>query len=178
MDPETRTYDKHWIPWTAKQLTESGIDVATPLMPDPWNPVYEKFKEAFEKCEINENTVLIGHSCGCAFLVRWLGDSKRKVARLILVAPWKVTDKDDGYRKEFYEYPIDETIKNRVGRVVMFTSNTEEEDGKKSLKLFNDVLGGKIVGLDNHGHYTMNDIGTDEFPELVKEVLEADSKNN
>lgn len=171
LNPQKRTYDKHWIPWTKQQLMAQGIEVATPLMPEPWNPVYEKFKQEFEKCEINENTVLIGHSCGCAFLVRWLGDMKRKIAKLILVAPWKVVDKDDGYRKQFYEYPIDETIINRVGSIVMFTSNTEEEDGKKSLQMYHDVLGGKIYSLDNHGHYTMNDMGTEDFPELVKEVL-------
>jgi len=48
-------------------------------MPDPWEPIYEKYKEEFEKYSVNETTVLIGHSCGCAFLVHWLGEKKKKV---------------------------------------------------------------------------------------------------
>lgn len=59
-------------------------------MPDPWAPEYEKFKQAFEKNPVSEHTILVGHSCGCAFLVRWLGESKQKIDTLILVAPWKV----------------------------------------------------------------------------------------
>lgn len=68
MNPETRTYDKHWIPWAKKELLARGIKTETPLMPTPWNPDYEKFKKEFEKCKITENTILIGHSCGCAFV--------------------------------------------------------------------------------------------------------------
>jgi predicted alpha/beta hydrolase family esterase len=68
MDPKTRTYDKHWIPWIKKE---------------------------FEKYNVTKNTILIGHSCGCAFLVRWLGETKQKVNKLILVAPWKIPDKKE-----------------------------------------------------------------------------------
>src|SRR3989344_1434877 len=69
MDPERRTYDKHWIPWVKKNLTALGIKTETPLMPNPWTPDYDSFKREFENLEVSENTILIGHSCGCAFLV-------------------------------------------------------------------------------------------------------------
>ena len=111
MNPETRTYDKHWIPWLKQNLTIAGVKTETPLMPDPWETNYQKFKTEFEKYEVNENTILVGHSCGSAFLVRWLGETKRKIFKLILVAPWKISDKDDKFRKEFYTYPIDDSIK-------------------------------------------------------------------
>jgi hypothetical protein len=48
------------------------------------------------------------------FLVRWLGEKKRKINKLILVAPWKISDRKDKFRKLFYEYPIDKTIQERV----------------------------------------------------------------
>jgi predicted alpha/beta hydrolase family esterase len=88
---------------------------------------------------------------------------------LILVAPWKIPDKDDEFRKLFYEYPIDESIKTRVGDIVMFTANDEEDEGKKSLKIFHKALGGKIIELPNHGHYTQGDMGTEKFPELLEQ---------
>ena len=77
MNSQLRTYDKHWIPWTKKQLVSKGIKVETPLMPEPWSPQYYLYKKEFEKYRVDENSVLIGHSCGCAFLVRWLGETKR-----------------------------------------------------------------------------------------------------
>lgn len=172
MNASTRTYDKHWIPWLRKELIERGIDIETPLMPEPWIPSYENFKKEFEKCTVSSNTVLVGHSCGSAFLVRWLGDSKKNVKKLVLVAPWKIPDSEDKERISFYTYEIDSSIRHRVKEIVYFTSNDEEEDGKKSLEMFCKVLGGKVIELKNKGHYTFKDMGTMEFSELLKEVLE------
>lgn len=171
MNPETRTYDKHWLPWVKKGLITKGIKTETPLMPNPWAPDYKAFKKEFEKYKVTENTILIGHSCGCAFLVRWLGESKQKIRKLILVAPWKIPDKDDKFRKAFYTYPINETIKSRVDKIVMFTSDDEEDEGKESLKIFHAALGGKIIELKGKGHYTLDDMGTEKFPELLEECL-------
>ncbi len=171
MNSETRTYDKHWIPWAKKELTARGIKTDAPLMPAPWEPDYEKFKKEFEKYEVAENTILVGHSCGSAFLVRWLGETKRKIFKLILVAPWKVPDNGDAFRKAFYEYPIDETIKSRVREIVMFTADDEEDEGKESLKIFHEALGGEVIELRGHGHYTMDGMGTERFPELLEAVL-------
>lgn len=172
LNPETRTYDKHWRPWLMKELNERGIKVDGPMMPEPWAPDYEKFKQEFEKCEVNDETILVGHSCGCAFLVRWLGETKRKIAKLILVAPWKIPDGEDEKLKDFYNYPIDESIKDRVGQIVMFTSDDEEDDGKESVKIFHQALGGKVIELKGHGHFTLGGMKTEVFPELLSIVLE------
>jgi len=174
MDPTRRTYDKHWIPWTKKILNFNGIETITPSLPEPWRADYDKFKEEFEKYEVDENTVLIGHSCGCAFLVRWLGETKKKILKLILVAPWKIPDLDGGkleIQKKFYNYEIDSGISSRVEEIYMFTSNNEELEGKQSVIIFHDALGGEIIELENHGHYTLGDMGTEEFPELIEKVL-------
>ena len=47
MNPKTRTYDKHWIPWIKKELFFKGIKTETPLMPEPWKPDYFTWKEKF-----------------------------------------------------------------------------------------------------------------------------------
>jgi len=175
MNPETRTYDKHWIPWTKKQLINNNIETETPSMPSPWEPDYKKFKNEFEKYSVDENTILIGHSCGCTFLVRWLGETKQRIDKLILVAPWKISDdpsdKNDGFKKSFYDYHIDETIKERVGKIVIFTADDEEDDGKRGLEMYHEILGGNIIELKGMGHYTFGDMEREEFPELIEAVL-------
>ena len=140
-------------------------------MPEPWHPDYKRFKEAFEKYEVTENTVLVGHSCGCAFLVRWLGETQTKIKKLILVAPWKIPDAGDEYRQKFYVYPVDKTIKSRIEDIVMFTADDEEENGKKALRIFHDALGGRIIELNGRGHYIESSMGGTEFPELLGEIL-------
>ena len=162
--------DTHWIPWVKAQLEGRGYKVLTPLMPKPWAPDYKVFKAEFEKNEISENDVFIGHSCGGSFFVRWLGESKQKVAKLILVAPWKIPDPGDEARENYYSYTIDKTIPERVGEIVMFTSDNEEADGKESVKIFHEALGGRLIELSGRGHYVLEDMGTEEFPELLTEI--------
>jgi hypothetical protein len=119
---------------------------------------------------------LVGHSCGCAFLVRWLGETKKKIKKLILVAPWKIADKTKHQkvfesRQKFYNYDIDKSFKSQIKEVIIFTADDEEINGKKSAKIFNEYLGGKIIELKNHGHDTFGDMKTKEFPELLEEIL-------
>ncbi len=170
MDLSEQTYTKHWIPWTRRELNARGILTQVPLLPEPWAPVYEKFRVEFEKYPVNESTILIGHSCGGAFLVRWLGDTKQKIDTLILVAPWKISDPDKVSRDLYYEYPIDQSIPSRVRRIVMFTSDDEEEDGKKSVQIFHEALGGELIELPGRGHFTTDSMGTDAFPEVLQEI--------
>ncbi|MEK6858992.1 MAG: alpha/beta hydrolase [Nanoarchaeota archaeon] len=175
MDSQRRSYDKHWIPWAKTELEKKGIKTITPLMPNPWRPDYESYKKFFEQFDIDEETVLIGHSCGCAFLVRWLGDTGKKIRKLILVAPWKLpsgTGERYENRRNFYEYPIDKKIRDNVQEIVIFTSDDEEEDGKISVKMFHQVLGGHIIEIRGYGHYCLNgNMKSEEFPQLIKEVI-------
>lgn len=173
MNPKTRTYDKHWIPWIKKQLEKEGIKTVTPLMPTPWEPKYEEWKKELDKLDVNENTILIGHSCGSAFLVHWLGDTKKRINKLILIAPWKVPPKDNPIKKKFYEYSIDPTIKSRVKEIIIFTANDEVKDGKLSAKMFHEALGGKLIKLKGMGHYTQNDMGKTDFPELLEVIISS-----
>lgn len=172
INPETRTYDKHWIPWIKKSLIANGVRTEAPLMPSPWEPDYEKFKSEFEKYAVDEDTVLVGHSCGCAFLVRWLGETKKKILKLILVVPWKINpNENDEFREKFYVYSVDQTIAERVGKIIMFAADDEDSDGKKSLEIFHKALGGEIIELKGRGHYMMRDMKTEEFPELLEKIL-------
>ncbi|MBP7708582.1 alpha/beta hydrolase [Candidatus Pacearchaeota archaeon] len=168
---EVSTYNKHWIPLLKKKLEEKKIKVITPLMPNPWEPDYNNWKKVFEKNKIDENSILVGHSSGTTFLVRWLGDTKKKIKKLILVAPWKLPWEESKSSKEFCNYKINPELKNNVKEIVYFTSNDEEEDGKESLRIFNKALPGKVIELKNHGHFTLEEMKTEEFPELLNEVL-------
>ena len=170
-NPKTRTFDKHWIPQFNKNLSAAGIPSETAQLPEAWYPDYDNLKAAFDKYDVNESTVLVGHSGANAFLVRWLGETKTKIAKLILVAPWKIAEPGDELREKLYTYPIDESIQERVGEIVMFTSDNEMDEGKESLKIYQAALGGEVIELKQHGHYILDHMGTEDFPELLDAVI-------
>ena len=80
--------NSHWFPWLQKQLLIRDIPTQTPELPGAYEPVYEEWKKEFERHDITENTILVGHSCGGGFLVRWLSENNIKVDTVVLVAPW------------------------------------------------------------------------------------------
>jgi len=170
-DDTDPTYNKHRIPWTKKALEEKEYEVETPLMPRPWAPVYEDYKRVFEQYQLTDKTILVWHSCGCAFLVRWLGESDQKIKKLILVAPWKVNHREDEHKDKFYGYEINKTIPQRLKQITMFTADNEEPAGHESLEIFHKALGGEKVMTKGFGHYTMGDMWTEEFPELIEKIV-------
>jgi len=174
MNPETRTYDKHWIPWIRRELEKVGIKVFTPLMETPWDPKYEEWKEVVDKLDVNENSILIGHSCGGAFLIRWLDETKKKVKRLILVSPGKAGKARSKFTANLYGEKVVKNLKKYVhDEIILFTSNNDIKEHIEGAYAYEKELPAKIIFLKNKGHFTQGDMGTEEFPELLKEVLTA-----
>jgi len=166
-----KEYAGHWMPWLKTELDKKGISTQIALMPEPWSPNYSKYKKALSKYKVTKASILVGHSCGCSFLVRWLGETGIKIKKLILVAPWKIAPKNDNLKNLFYDFTINKNITQNVKEIVLFTSNNEQEEGKQSLLLFQEILKGKVITLENKGHYTLDDMKTDHFPELLNEIL-------
>ncbi|QQG38519.1 MAG: alpha/beta hydrolase [Candidatus Woesearchaeota archaeon] len=172
MNPETRTYDKHWIPWIKKELLLRNIKVDAPLMPTPWEPEYEEWKKIMGKLDVNKNSTLIGHSCGGTFLIRWLDETKKKVKKLILVSPGKVGKARSRFTANLYGDKIVKNLKKYVhDEIVLFTSNNDIKEHIEGAYEYEKELPAKIIFLKNKGHFTQGDMGTEEFPELLKEII-------
>ena len=85
--------NSHWSPWMQKQLLMAGYLTQTPEMPVATYPDYGLWKQTLERHPISEDSILIGHSCGGGFLLRYLSENKIRTKRTILVAPWLDPDK-------------------------------------------------------------------------------------
>lgn len=95
--------NSQWYPWLQQQLIINNISTQTPEMPDAYEPDYDKWLNVFNQFKIDQNTVLIGHSCGAGFLIRWLSENNIQVGKVILVAPWM--DAEDEFKavvKKFF----------------------------------------------------------------------------
>lgn len=160
----------HWIPWLQKQLLIHDIWASTPEIPDAWRPVYEIWRKEFERFDITPDTMLVGHSCGAGFLVRWLTEHPDiRVGKVILVAPslgvgWDQTG--------FFEFDIDASLASRTKGVVIFGSDNDKpsliEAAAKLRSIIKDVQYREFTG---YGHFTLGSMKSDKFPELLAELL-------
>ncbi len=161
---------QRWMNWVAERLVEVGYPAIAPEMPTPWNPVYTEWKAEIEKYAITENSLLVGHSCGAAFLVRWLLDTGKRVKKLILVAPAKIPETETDVRQSMYEFDLPSGASGIADEILIFISN-DLPHNMKSFELYNKALHPRVVRLENKVHFLIFTMGTREFPELLQEVL-------
>lgn len=158
-----------WIPMVQWYLTRRGILTQTPEMPEPYfqGMDFEKWEKVISQFEINENTILIGHSCGGGFWLKYLSQNPQiKIGRLILVAPW--IDVEGAQPKFFGKWEIDEGLPKRCPQIDLFISS---DDGSYILNSFEKIsaaLGDNIKyhKFNDKGHFAEK-IGAN-FPELLE----------
>lgn len=161
----------HWRPWLKEQLEARGIEVATPEMPIPYEPDYQTWSAVFEQFPINEETILVGHSCGGGFLVRWLSEHKIKVGKVVLVAPW-VDPHGKFAPNMFKDLQIDSRIPERTAGMTMFCSTDDEPEELESFAILKEKLPTMVVKqYTDKGHFTIDDMKTTEFPDLLQAIL-------
>lgn len=138
-------------------------------MPDAYKPDYKKWRSEFERFHIDKDSILIGHSCGGGFLVRWLTENKIPIKKLVLVAPW--LDPERRKTDIFFDFTIDPTITERT-HVHILVSNDDDKDIQDSVH----TIQKKMPKLNRHnfqnmGHFCYNDMKTEEFPALLDIIL-------
>ena len=174
LDPNSPSpSNAHWLPWLQRQLLLHGILAQTPELPEPYEPDYNKWSAVFDRFPLDADTLLIGHSCGAGFLVRWLSDHMIAVGTVALVAPWmdpthlRAPAMFDGVR-------IDSGLIARTRGIGLFISADDGEEIHATTALLASTRPGIVVQrFSNRGHFTLGDMQTVEFPELRDFLLHA-----
>lgn len=167
--------EDHWFSWLKRQLILKDIHAVSIEPPFPFRPRYEAWKKEFERFDITSETILVGHSCGGGFLVRWLSENKdKKVGKVVLVAPWmnplEYEQSDTG---DFFNFKIDSDFPARTEGVSVFISSDDEPSVVKTV----EILKKNVKDIEYHeytdkGHFCIEDLDGAEFPELLEEVLQ------
>ncbi|MCL2748621.1 MAG: alpha/beta hydrolase [Alphaproteobacteria bacterium] len=158
-----------WYPIVQWELTKRGILTQTPEMPNPYLPDmnYDEWVAMISRCEINEDTLLIGHSCGAGFWLKYLSlNPQIKVGQLILVAPW--IDIEREHPTFFTNWEFDKNLPSRCGQIDLFVSSDDMNIVLTSVEKIKEVYGDKIKyhEFDDKEHFSWGCIGRD-FPELL-----------
>lgn len=165
--------NSHWFPWLSKQLMIRDIHTVAVELPNSFYPNYDSWKKEFERFDISEETILVGHSCGGGFLVRWLSEAENiRVGKVVLVAPWLGIRPDQDFDDSFFDFQIEPSIIEKTKGLMIFNSTNDVSEIQESVdKLMTELKGARLVVLENKGHFTERGLGSLEFPELLNELV-------
>lgn len=124
----------YWFPWLQQKLIVAGVPTQVPSFTNSWVPArsYAADADILKRQEINEDTILIGHSCGGGLLVKFLSENPDvKIGHLVLVAPW--IDVLHQFTQYFNEFEPDAKLPERVKTIDLFYS-TDDHYGDLILK--------------------------------------------
>ncbi len=163
----------HWLPWLQRQLLLHGILAQTPELPEPYEPDYKKWSAMFQQFPLDAGVMLVGHSCGAGFLVRWLSEHEIEVGKVALVAPW-IDPNHNRAPAMFGGLHIDADVAARSRGVRLFVSSDDGGEVLATAAALESIIKGiHVQRFSDRGHFTSDDIKTEEFPELRDFLIHA-----
>jgi len=165
----------HWIPWLQNECLINDLPAHTPEVFRVFDAKYEDWKQEFERYPITSETIVVTHSCSGGFLFRYLSENKTvRLKKWIAVAPWldplKFMQNTFGF--DLFDFERDPNILDRVDEAIIFHSEDDQESIQLSIKEIQETWPDFPIRIfSGYGHFCQEDMGTQEFPELIEEVL-------
>lgn len=159
------TPNSFWFPWLKSELERAGYEVWLPQLPHTENPdLKEWLSFVLEYGKFDEETILVGHSCACPFILSILERIEVKIRKAILVAGFitPLDEKPDPILQESYDW---EKIKAHCEEFIIINSDNDPWgcDDKQGRAIF-DRVGGTLIIRHGEGH-----MGSDTFNQPYKE---------
>jgi uncharacterized protein len=159
------TPDSFWYPSIRSALENQGYDVWVPKLPGADSPeLTVQLPFIMENGTFTEQTVLIGHSSGCALILSALEKIKVKLTKVILVA---------GFARPLKKVALDifpkrydwKRIRNNANEFIIINSDDDPWgcDDREGRFLFNKLCGTFIV-VHGQGH-----MGSDKYQQPFRE---------
>lgn len=161
--------NNQWFPWIQRQLALKDILSQALEFPKPYDPVYEEWVKVLENFKIDKDTILIGHSCGGGFLLRYLSEHPDlKPQKVILVAPW--LDPLHELSTNFFDFEIDSSLSSRT-ELHVFISTNDHESILKSFEIIKAKIPNVIIHeFKDKGHFIISHLKGEAFPELLEVI--------
>ncbi len=152
---------ENWFPWIENKLVEKEIRCNIPTFPTPEHQNYSDWERLMDYyCGlgvVNEDTVLVGHSCGSVFLVHYLLTHKIHVKGLICVSGYNNFisgfEMMDKLNESFYMDAESLDMTAYADKVFSFFGDDDPNIPQEILKSFALEIGGDVQCIPNAGHF-------------------------
>lgn len=160
--------------WSDSLRKELGVkfDVLLPRMPNPTNAKYSEWEVLFKKIVplLKNNVILIGHSLGAIFLVKYLSENKfpkKVLATMLISAPYD----NDGMEESLGDFILPKSLNKlskQGGKIFLYQSKDDLVVPCANIEKYKKALPSVIIReFKKGGHFNQL-----KFPELVKDIKE------
>lgn len=150
----------------------SGYDIYLPSMPNSDNAKYLEWKLWFERylALVHDGVVLVGHSQGGYFLLKYLSEETLPVRPAALVLVAAPAEPDDFGGEDGGDFAFDQdklpSVAAQVDRVCIFHSRDDEVVPYRHAEVLAAALpGATLKTFEDRGHFLEA-----TFPELIEEI--------
>jgi uncharacterized protein len=170
--------EENWFPWLRKILEDEGLKVIIPHFPSPpivpaklneWFDVFNEYKD-----ELNEESIIIGHSLGGIFTLRILEKLTHPVKAVFLtgtpigIKPILYFDRDNSFSGFDFDW---NKIKQNSCSFMVFHSDNDPYVALENGKELSKKLGVELTLIPNAGHFN-EAAGYTKFEELRNKIIE------
>lgn len=169
--------ESHWFPWLKAELEKLGCKVFAPIFPVFENQSLTTWRDVFKKYEqyIDENTILVGHSLGAAFLLSIIENAPHSIKHAFFISAFLGlinNPKFDVPNRTFTTRAFDWVkIKNNCKAFTVINSDNDPYVPLERGKEFAKNIDAELVVLKNAGHINKTS-GYTEFPLLLQKIKE------
>ncbi|MDZ7726324.1 MAG: leucine--tRNA ligase [Candidatus Campbellbacteria bacterium] len=142
--------EKHFLPWLRRKLEEQGHSVEIPTLPNSDDPnIEEQVKYVNENVNLDEDTILLGHSLGTVVALKYLENSNSKIHELVLFGGF--IDTDINVDRDFFEtfdWKFDfENIKDKSRSIKIVRDESDDSIPPEQAEKIERRIGGEIIDV-------------------------------
>ena len=176
--------EENWFPWLKEQLQSVGGVVYVPRFPTPEGQSLDNWMEVFKRFEkfVDSDTIFVGHSIGCAFVLDVLEKLKKRIRAAYLIAPF-INDLPDPKNEvnhincTFYKKKFDwHAIKNGCPEFHAIASDNDPYVPPKDAEKVSKALGVELTIIEGAGHFNKK-AGYTQFPQLLDMIEDTLTTN-
>ncbi len=165
---------ENWFPWLKAALEQKGHTVIVPAFPHADHPQLGEWMTHFKQYEhqIDEQTIMVGHSLGAAFILNFLESFPKTIRAAFLVAPVSslLGNDFDPLLANFVDEPFDwAKIKSHCGAFHLFHSDNDPYIKLSLTETLAQNLGTTVTLVEGAGHFNAK-AGYVDFPQLLKKI--------
>jgi uncharacterized protein len=168
------TPDDNWYPWLKNQLSWRGYDVTVPELPESDAPDIDRYWDALQSYDFDEETVIVGHGSGAVMALACLHRLPRtsKIRLVVCVAPFY---RDSGLNAaglftEEYDW---QKIRRQADRIEVVWSDTDPYVEREQIDVVTEKLGIRPHIIEGAGHFSLSEGERYRRLPIVSEIIDA-----